>query len=50
MPCRKIPPLLNQVIAAEPSPEAYLNLSTAHQKLFLKGSSFLKNGYLPEKS
>jgi tetratricopeptide (TPR) repeat protein len=27
-------PLLNQVIAAEPSPEAYLNLATAHQALF----------------
>ena len=27
-------PLLNQVVAAEPSPEAYLNLATAHQTLF----------------
>ena len=27
-------PLLNQAIAAEPSPEAYLNLATAHQALF----------------
>jgi tetratricopeptide (TPR) repeat protein len=27
-------PLLNQAIVAEPSPEAYLNLATAHQSLF----------------
>jgi len=27
-------PLLNQAIATEPSPEAYLNLATAHQALF----------------